>query len=182
MSGRKSPLVPLGVYHVINRGVERRQLFMDSHDYRRFKLQMSQAIEREPDLFILAYCLMPNHLHMLLSQTDSDAIRSFMHRLTTAYAMYFNRRHRRVGPLFQGTFKAIPVTGPQQLMEVSRYIHLNPERAGLGWLQHQHSSVADYLGERSDGLAYPEPVLRLLDRPGDYRRYLSQGRALTDTP
>jgi hypothetical protein len=105
----------------------------------------------------------------------------YMQRLATGYTMYFNRRLDRVGPLFQGKYKAVRVIGNDHLMEESRYIHLNPERAGLGWRQHQHSSVHQYIslgkrrGKGGVALAFPDPILELFDLPGDYERYLSKG-------
>lgn len=165
-------------YHVYNRGVERRQIFMDHHDYQRFKQQMRQCLDRELQITLLAFSLMPNHFHLLLSQSDDGAMSRFMKRLSTAYAMYFNKKYHRVGSLFQGKYKAARIVGAQHLMEISRYIHLNPERAGLGWRQHQHSSVASYVkpGVGVPSLADPTPVLALFDVPGDYRRYLSKGK------
>ena len=165
-----------GIYHVYNRGVERRIVFQDSHDYRRFKSQIAAALAQESTVTLLAYCLMPNHFHMLLKQADSLGMSHFMKRLVNGYVMYFNRRHHRIGPLFQGRYKAARIVGPLQLMEESRYIHLNPERAGYGWRQHQHSSVAAYLRERPDPLVDSAPVLELFDHPRDYQHFLSMGK------
>jgi putative transposase len=180
-------LLPDGIYHVFNRGVERREVFLDGHDYRRFLRQLSQSLEREPSVSLLAYSLMPNHFHLLIKQTEPVVLGSFLQRLTIAYVMYFNRKYRRVGPLFQGKYKAVRVIGPRQLMEVSRYIHLNPERAGLGWRQHAYSSVAVYTGKSEGEQATPQvvasgptidakPVLTLFDMPGDYKHYLATAK------
>jgi putative transposase len=168
--------LPEAVYHAYNRGVERRRIFIDSHDYQRFKLQIAEALAKEPSVSLLAYCLMPNHFHLLIHQSDSVGMTSFMRRVSTAYVMYFNRRHARIGSLFQGKYKAVRVTGALHLMEESRYVHLNPERAGLGWRQHLHSSAGAYLGKRFDPLLTPEPILELFDHPSDYVHYLSSGK------
>jgi putative transposase len=166
--------LPGAVYHAYNRGVERRQIFMDGHDYRRFLRQLRQCLDREPGITLLAYSLMPNHFHLLLRQSDFASMSRFLQRLTIGYVMYFNKRHQRIGPLFQGKYKAVRVVGAQHLMEVSRYIHLNPERAGLGWRQHAYSSINSYVDhDTSDGLVDPAPVLSLFDHPNDYQRYLS---------
>ncbi|MDB5178684.1 MAG: hypothetical protein JWN01_627 [Patescibacteria group bacterium] len=154
-----------GVYHVYNRGVERRDIFMDHHGYQRFKLQMRTFLEREL-----------NHFHLLVQRTDNEAMSRYIKRLVVGYVMYFNKKYHRVGPLFQGKYKAVRVIGPRQLMEVSRYIHLDPERAGLGWRQHQHSSIASYTREAgADNMVDPGPVLELFDIPEDYKRYMSIG-------
>jgi putative transposase len=168
--------LPAATYHAYNRGVERRQIFMDGHDYRRFAKQMRQCLDREPGITLLAYCLMPNHFHLLLQQTDATAMSRFLQRLTIGYVMYFNKRHRRIGPLFQGKYKAVRIIGPNQLMEVSRYIHLNPERAGLGWRHSTYSSINSYVDPTSeDELVNPRPILDLFDQPSDYKYYLSIG-------
>jgi putative transposase len=168
--------LPEAIFHVYNRGVERRRIFMDSHDYRRFKAQINVALQHEPSVDLWAYSLMPNHFHLLIHQSDALGMSRFMQRLGVAYVMYFNHRRHRVGPLFQGKYKAVRIVGPLQLMEVSRYIHLNPDRAGLGWRQHQHSSTASYLGQRSDNLVNPWPVLDLFDHPDDYAQFLSSAK------
>jgi REP element-mobilizing transposase RayT len=103
--------VPGGIYHIYNRGVERRKVFMDGRDYLRFLAQLRQCLDREPSITILAYCLMPNHFHLLLKQSESQAVGHFMQRLSIAYTMYFNIKRRRVGPLFQGKYKAVRIIG-----------------------------------------------------------------------
>jgi putative transposase len=168
--------LPAATYHAYNRGVERRQIFMDGRDYNRFIKQMEQFVAREPRIRLLAYSLMPNHFHLLISQDDQRSMASFIQRLSTGYTMYFNKRHKRVGSLFQGTYKAARIIGAQQLMEVSRYIHLNAERAGLGWRQQSYPSAPSYMNPfRPDPLVTREPVLGLFDRPEDYSVYLSKG-------
>jgi putative transposase len=117
---------------------------------------------------------MPNHFHLLIQQCEAGAMSRFIQRLTIGHVLYHNQKYRRVGPLFQGKYKAVRVIGPKHLMEVSRYIHLNPERAGLGWRQHQHSSLGTYLGSpNQNDFVDPAAVLALFDVPGDYDRYLS---------
>jgi putative transposase len=169
--------LPQGIYHAFNRGVERRRIFVDHHDYQRFKQQMRQALDREPSVTLLAYSLMPNHIHILLRQSEAEAMGRWFQRLITGYVVYFNKRHERIGPLFQGKYKATRVVGPGHLMEESRYIHVNPERAGLGWRQHQHSSLQAYLEpETADGFVDTWPVLQLFDMPNDYMAYLSKAK------
>ena len=166
--------LPQAIYHVYNRGVERRRIFQDARDYRRFLAQIKKSLDREPAVELLAYCLMPNHFHMLVRQSQSASMGRFMQRLSIGYVMYFNKRHARIGPLFQGKYKAVRIVGNLHLMDVSRYIHLNPERSGLNWRQHAYSSRRFYLDSRiADRLVNTEPVLRCFDTPGDYWGYLS---------
>jgi REP element-mobilizing transposase RayT len=169
-------IVPDSIYHAYNRGVERRRIFLETRDYHRFLAQLRQSLHREPSIELLAYCLMPNHFHLLLRQSEGLGMSRFMQRVSIAYVMYFNKKYRRVGPLFQGKYKAASVIDQHQLMEASRYIHLNPERAGLDWHQHAYSSRRQYLGDLPDGMVNPAPVLDLFDKPEDYWYYLNRRR------
>ena len=107
--------LPGGTYHVYNRGVERRRVFLDGRDYARFINQLRQSLAREAQITLLAYCLMPNHFHLLLRQSNSDSMGRFMQRVSVAYTMYFNIKQNRVGPLFQGKYKAVRIIGPLHL-------------------------------------------------------------------
>jgi putative transposase len=162
-----------GIYHVYNRGVARRTVFSTGYEYRHFISLIRQSLDREPSMELLAFCLMPNHFHLLLRQAEADTIERFMRRLTIGYVSYFNKRRARVGPLFQGKYKAVRVVGPLHLMDATRYILRNPERAGLDWRQHTWSSRVDYLDPVARrGFVNPEPVLELFDRPEDFWRFI----------
>ena len=162
-----------GFYHIYNRGVEKRTIFQDKQDYRVFlhylKLYLSppdktkgQTVKINNTIFktprrplnnyhqkleLLAYCLMPNHFHLLVKQKKSRTIEFFMRSLLTKYSVYFNKRYDRVGSLFQGPYKAVLVENDNQLLHLSRYIHLNPY-AKDSPLHLAYSSYADYLGIR----------------------------------
>jgi REP element-mobilizing transposase RayT len=118
------------LYHVMFRGNERRVIFRDDIDRRRF-LQRVQETQALRPVRLYQVCLMPNHAHLLL-ETPQPNLSAFMGRLLTAYAGDFNRRHRRVGHLTQGRYKAQLVEGEAYLLRLSRYIHLNPV-AGERW-------------------------------------------------
>ncbi len=139
-------------YHVYNRGVEKRIIFQDDQDYRVFlsflKSYLSPITDRIKHPLIemtgpgpvrirplesffgkvslLTYCLMPNHFHLLLFQKPSYGMKQFIHALCTSYSMYFNKRNKRVGPLFQGPYKAVFIDNDEYLLHLTRYIHLNP--------------------------------------------------------
>ena len=142
---RKEKLITDNVYHVFNRGVEKRITFLDKNDYLRFVNNLAifndaksvvnakfriKEIEtqniREPLVDILAFCLMPNHYHILLSQRKDDGISKFMNKIGVGYTNYFNLKYERVGSLFQGTFKAVLVDEESQFLYVPFYIHSNP--------------------------------------------------------
>ncbi len=138
-------------YHVFNRGVEKRKIFLDKFDFLRFvhylfvlndkeqvlsTYRRTKAHERGLTSFIdkprevlvdvVCFCLMPNHYHLLLRQRVEGGISKFMQKLGTGHTMYFNERYERSGVLFQGSFKAVHVETDAQLTHLSRYIHLNP--------------------------------------------------------
>ena len=168
-------------YHIYNRGVEKREIFSDCADYHRFILLLDIFNQKKPmsvrdftEKFqprgetsgkeslvdIGAYCLMPNHFHILVKETRAGGISAFMQKLTTGYTMYFNKRYERVGPLFQGAFKARHADTDEYLKYLYSYIHLNPikliqsdwkeygvrdiEKAKKFLEKYQYSSYGDY--------------------------------------
>ena len=143
---RKHNLVSNSIYHIYNRGVEKRRLFMDEQDYFRFVKCLCLFNDSKPILNaeykfknlddvagsrnmlvdMLAFCLMPNHFHLLLRQREKNGITKFMRKLCVGYANYFNLKHRRVGSLFQGRFKSVLIQHDSQFGYIPYYIHLNP--------------------------------------------------------
>jgi REP element-mobilizing transposase RayT len=120
---------PGALHHVMARGIERRRIFKDDVDRADFVVRLDRlSVQNETALY--AWCLLPNHFHLLV-RTGAAPLSTFMRRLLTGYAGAFNRRHRRVGHLLQNRFKSIVVDEDRYLLELVRYIHLNPVRAGL---------------------------------------------------
>ncbi|MFA6273433.1 MAG: transposase [Candidatus Paceibacterota bacterium] len=137
-------------YHIYNRGVDKRNVFEKPNDYNRFLFLLYLCNNLEPvdlqklfrqkktfsEIFSLeidkklttigAYCLMPNHYHLLLKETRKNGISKFMQKLSTAYSMYFNIKHQRTGTLFQGRYKARHLDNDNHLKYLFAYIHLNP--------------------------------------------------------
>lgn len=154
MPGRKIPLVNNEHYHVLNRGIASQPIFLSKRDYQRaletifyyqnktLQLKYSKflrlATQKRAEILenlkgnsqyrveIICYCLMPNHIHLLLKQTASEGISKFMSDFANSYTRYFNTKNERKGPLFEGKFKAIRVEADEQLLHLSRYVHLNP--------------------------------------------------------
>jgi len=114
-----------GYYHVFNRGSEKRIIFNQARDYSNFLTRVVKNSQKY-SIEILSYCLMPNHFHFLLHQASDLTVTSFMNALQLGYAKYFNTKYDRVGPLFQGRFKAKSIESEQYLLQVSAYIHKNP--------------------------------------------------------
>lgn len=153
MPGRTVSLVNGGFYHIYNRGSEKRNIFSQNRDYIRFKktfyyyqfsgpkIKFSQFTASQQSIFnptdnqklveILAYCLMPNHFHFLIKQLKDNGISIFMSQLQNSYTKFFNTKYNRVGALLQGVFKSVFVESEEQLIHLSRYIHLNPVVSGI---------------------------------------------------
>ncbi len=120
---------PGALHHIIVRGIDRRRIFLDDHDRGNFINRLDEIIT-DTETFCFAWALIPNHLHLLL-RTGKTSLSTVMRRLLTGYAVYYNRRHRRHGHLFQNRFKSILCQEDTYLLELVRYIHLNPLRAEL---------------------------------------------------
>lgn len=118
-----------GTYHIMMRGNERKNLFLDEEDKQRF-LETLFAKKKETGFFLLVYCLMDNHVHLVV-QVGEEALATTMKRINASYAFYFNQKYNRVGHLFQDRFKSEPVEDEKYLMAVTRYIHNNPVKAGI---------------------------------------------------
>lgn len=186
---------PGAIYHVTIRGVERRSLFLDNHDRERFLSQVADAVDLD-GVRLYLYCLMTNHVHLVL-ETPRANLSQFMHRVQTAYTIYFNLRHDRAGHLMQDRFGSVPVAGDDHLLKLTRYVHLNPVYAGR-MKQAPLQARVDYL-RRYPWSTYPGyvgrakpkefvdygPVLAQVGGRGrkrrrDYRRFVEAGLAETD--
>lgn len=133
------------IYHVVARGVGRQIIFEDNVDRRRFLALLKERLT-DTEGALLAWCLMDNHFHLLL-RIPLEELSKTMRSLQTAYALFFNRRHDRVGHLFQDRFKSEPVEDEAYLLTVVRYIHRNPVKAGFSeTCRFRWSSYNAYLG------------------------------------
>ena len=139
-------------YHLYNRGHNRQNIFFDRQNYLYFLRQLRRHLV-EQGVDVVAYCLMPNHYHLLV-HLGTDRLSERMQAFILSYTTVINQRYRRCGTLFQGRFQAIWVDTEAYLLDLSRYIHLNPVKAGFvdrpeDW---EFSSYQDYLGLRQDSL------------------------------
>ena len=168
-------------YHLYNRGWNRTEIFREDEDYRYFEWLLARHLSPEPaqdskgreyrhlkpDIDLVAYCLMPNHFHILAYQRDGLAIARLMGSMLTAYTMYFNRKYRRRGSLFESTYKAVPIIDDVQLMHITRYIHLN-HPSYRTW---SFSSYSDYLGA-SRIWVEPANILELFVSKQQYKEFV----------
>ena len=152
----RGAIAPNNIYHVLNRGVDKRKVFLDEEDYLRFihdlfefndvnptnnltyrfnlkpkelDPYLREAEKKKPRKLlvdVLAFCLMPNHYHLLLKPYSSESLILFMRKLNVGYAMYFNQKHKRTGVLFEGRYKMVPVSRDAHFIHLPYYIHFNP--------------------------------------------------------
>ena len=160
----RQPRVPSGtdIYHVMMRGINRQDIFEDKEDYVRFLLCMQQMLEPLDDLgnrlpplcTFYAYCLMSNHVHLLI-KTHHEDIGATIKHLAVMYALYFNRKYSRAGHLFQDRFKSEPVNDMEYFTTLLRYIHQNPLKAGIvqSVSDYPWSSWQEYTGETPTALS-----------------------------
>lgn len=163
MARKPRVFYPGGLYHIICRGNHRQVTFLDEPDYTEFLHRISFYKERYQFLFY-AFILMPNHIHLLIEMTDAP-LSKIMQGITQSYTQYFNKRHIRVGHLFQGRYKAILCDKDSYLLELVRYIHLNPVRAKMVERPEDYrwSSHINYLGNAA-GLVERDFVLQIFSR------------------
>lgn len=194
MPYRTTPLVNGEVYHLFNRGVAKLPIFTNKKDYKRFletiyyyqfqgpKPKFSQLnrfknlkLEQNKKIVeVLCYCLMPNHYHFLIRQLEENGISEFIKKISDSYTKYFNTKHNRVGPLLQGPFKVVRICDDNQLVHVSRYIHLNPIASFLvkDLQEYFWSSYLNYIGLQKDKLCTNEFILSLFKSQEKYEQFV----------
>ena len=118
-----------GYYHILLRGISRQNIFEDEEDNQRFLTTLFKY-KKELEFEIHAYCLMGNHVHLLLKD-EKDELELIMKKISCSYAYYFNNKYERVGHLFQDRYKSEPIEDETYYLTVIRYIHQNPIKAGL---------------------------------------------------
>lgn len=183
-------------YHLYNRGVAKLPIFVDGEDYKTFlgylklylmirpnlqgeTLQVSPSKQLKNfynDLKLIAYCLMPNHFHLLVYQNSATAINRFIQALGTKYSMYFNRKYKRVGTIYQGVYKAVSITSEMQLVYLSKYIHRNPKDllpAGSHLADYKYSSYGNYLGLFNQSWIDPNDIRDLFSKTNPRNSYKS---------
>ncbi len=165
-----------GYYHLYNRGVEKRIIFKDQKDYSTFLHLLKNYLTQNPlspfskrtlygRIELLAFCLMPNHFHLLVKQFDKNAMADFMRRLCTAYSMYFNHKYKRTGTLFESRYKASLIDQNELLLHLSRYLHQNPAnllKRGRKLNDYWYSSYPHYLGSVEQDWLKTGEILSLL--------------------
>ena len=170
------------LYHVIVRGNQRRKTFRHDDDYRAY-LDRLEKYRTRCQVRIYAYCLMPNHVHLLV-ETGSTPLAKFMQGLQQSYTQYFNRRYRKIGHLFQGRYKAIICDRDKYLLALIRYIHLNAVRAKLASRpeRYRYSGHKCYLNNGTAKIVETTPVLKLIGGKKAYERFVLAGMGEEHNP
>lgn len=192
MPSRKVPFVNGEYYHLFNRGVAKMSIFNSTLDYKHFlntvlyyqidgpkprfsffRIQPTPLNKDKRIVKIISYCLMPNHFHFLVRQEKENGITEFVSKISNSYTKYFNTKNKRVGPLFQGEFKSVHVDSNEQLLHLSRYIHLNPL---IGYVtkelkSYKWSSYCEYLG-LVEGICFRDEVLGQFKSSKDYEKFV----------
>jgi REP element-mobilizing transposase RayT len=174
---------PESYYHIYSRGSNKQPIFLSEKDYSVFISLFKRYLSPEPEyninhvtypsyygkIELLTFALMPNHFHLLIYQADDERIiEKFMRSLMTSYSKYFNREHRRVGPVFQSRYLAKRITNEAHLYHISRYIHLNPRN----WRNSTLTSLDFYSGKRHANWIDPGKILQLFPNIDAYMEFL----------
>jgi len=175
MARRPRLFAPGLLYHVIVRGNQRRKTFRCDHDYKAY-LDRLEKYRAKFRIRVYAFCLMPNHVHLLL-ESGSTPLGKFMQGLQESYTQYFNRSYRKVGHLFQGRYKAIICDKDKYLLALIRYIHLNPVRAGLAKRpeSYPYNGHGSYLISGTAKIIDAGPILKLLGGKKEYEKFVLEG-------
>lgn len=182
-------------YHIYNRGVDKRTIYQDQQDYAVFLNYLKECLSPFPEkhpqrqiavndkdyqikdyqccnfcnkVILVTYCLMSNHFHLLIKQSDAHDIELFMRSFATRYSSYFNKRYQRSGTLFEGPYKAVLIYSDEQLLHLSRYIHLNPAPD----LFQQPSSYPDYLQHKNTSWVQTQDILKYFKNPLAYKKFV----------
>ena len=168
------------LYHVTARGNERKRIYFTRTDYGKFREYVESAQEKFGCL-LHVYVFMTNHYHMII-ETPKPNISKVMHFINGSYTTYINKKRDRSGHLFQGRYKAILVDRDNYLLELSRYIHLNPVRAHIVEKPEEffNSSYASYIGDRKDAIVHHDQILKMISKddklaPKFYREFVEKG-------
>jgi len=170
-------------YHIFARGASKQAIFVDELDYLYFENLFARYLSNKPmqdkqgmaypnyngSIELLAFCLMPNHFHLLVYQIKTGAMEKLMRSMLTSYSRYFNLKYKRSGSLLESRYKAVRITEDNQLQHISRYIHLNPRY----WKRYKHTSLLYYLGNQNPEWLKPGKISGLFSSSKDYLDFVA---------
>ncbi len=162
-------------YHIYNRGVSKSTLFREESNYL-YVIRKIQKYGIANHVTVIAYCLMPNHYHLLLRQDGEEAAGNVPQSIFNSYSKAYNLKYAHSGTLFEGRFRAKPILASSHLLHLCRYIHGNPVKDGLvadpaDW---PYSNYLEWVGERKGTLVDHEFIMSQFDTSGEYEKFLFQ--------
>jgi len=174
-------------YHIFNRGVDKRIIFKHNKDYVRFlesliffntensiQMRLEDKVRPKPDerlVDIVVHCLNPNHFHLILKENKKNGITTFMKKICTGYAMYFNKKHERSGVLFQGRFKSVHIDSNDLLLYMSAYVNCNSQIHGIAdALKYPWCSFPEYIGKEGIG-CQKDKIMGQFKNSEDYKTF-----------
>ncbi|GBE28168.1 transposase IS200 like protein [bacterium BMS3Bbin03] len=169
----KEKIYPGNIYHILNRGNDKQNIFFEPENYLFFMRRLRHYVQKF-DILVICYCLMPNHFHLCLEETVERGISRAMLGLQTSYAKAINKRRGHTGHVWQDTFKYVHVDTDEYLLHLTRYIHLNPVKAGMAekaedW---EFSSYRDYIGLRRGTLPKRDIIWSYFSTTAAYRQFV----------
>lgn len=178
---RETQFVPGCYYHLYNRGAGRRTIFTNSGDYLVFLRRLKEHVATL-HVAVIAYCLMPNHYHLLVRQDGEIAAGKLAQLVSNGYAQWFNRRYEHAGTLFEARYKSLHVSQDEYVRHLCRYIHLNPVRHGFAdhpseWI---YSNYLEWIGQRPGTLVDRAFVAAWFPRPNAYEEFVASRYAKAD--
>lgn len=133
-------------YHIMVQGINKEYILNNAEDKRQY-LKFINKVKEKIDIYIVSYCIMDNHVHILIKEDSTECLSSFMHKVNTLYAMYYNKKYNRVGYVFRDRYKSQVIYSEKQLYTCINYIHNNPVKAGICKLasEYEYSSYNEYI-------------------------------------
>ena len=163
MARQARVLSETGMYHIMFRGLNKQSIFSDDRDYIKF-IEILTSVKNDSNLQIYAYCMMPNHVHLFVRESQKGDISNIMKRILSHYAGWYNFKYKRTGHLFANRYKSIPVEDDSYFLTLARYIHQNPVKAMIteNMQDYEYSSYLDYVNN-SEGITDIDFLLDMLD-------------------
>lgn len=202
------PIAPGEYYHICNRGIGRQAIFHESRDYQRFlflilyfqsresfpnlsrtvddfvqhpMLNIAKDVIEKRDVELVAFCIMPNHFHLLVKEIKDKSLASYVQRICNSYGKYHNIKYGKSGHVFQGAYRSVHMESDEQLKYASAYIHKNPReivRWKSQYMEYPYSSLQDVVGDNRWGeLIVPEILLGDMQSRLDYKKFVETSPA-----
>ena len=206
MPSRRDIFVNGGIYHIFSKTIDRKIIFNNNDlcseflntasyyqsqtsniRYSRYKEnvlneEVNLIYNKSPKVYILSYCLMPNHYHLLIKQKQEGGVIRFMANLLNSFTHYYNYINKRKGSLFLTPFRSRKIVSDEQLIHTSRYIHLNPYSAGIvrsyqELIDYPYSSLKEYVKDEKEGICNTDSILKMFNNNKDRYKDFVLGNA-----